>query len=695
MLQLTSPRLPGVPLLELRYTGPEYARWRRCLKFALDAKGTWKYCNGKCTMPMPDAGTTATNCSTTKLQPCLLEERREWVKHDREVKLDVFLSMAEEVMLEVFEVGPPLPPSNMNAQEMLETLDAHFKVFKFEPYHHAFCHFLNLHIDQYPSIEEFNQEFVTTLEDLLDHGHPMSNTQACSAYFSKLRCTQNPWVAKKLEEWDSQPKEVDILELLQESPPWSVIRPLATKSSQNFRVESIPEEYLEDSSASDSEAPSEKSDASTVSSISEYSRQVSTMTMDMAKSQQATPERQKSVMTARSQEITIRASAEDISEGMCETLRRELEKVPTITIPERGSSKNQVPGTILSDDPNAPLPEWLVSKKSVARKPPPPHDRPLPPLPPQAQTQAARASKSSSKSSSPNLQAAAFKNSSQVNLCPPSSSTTNLQLETTHPTLVPTLSTDVHPALRACPTTASQPYLAPQLPQASKSSTSLSSLPQIDTTPLAFPFPNASTTNLSTLSANNNDAAAPLRRPSTSTPNLAIPWPSTPDIAPRPHSSRAMLPAVQTPNPIASQAQIAYTASPTQFTHRDSHDDECNDEDDDAEFDDDEEFLPLQGTSTRDSAWDYLYEAKGGYLITRERTVETTSPSTRPRRGHAKSSSLDLVARLGGENVSVGEEQEGEKEKRRRKKKSWSMGGGLSMGKLAMVGGGSKVREII
>ncbi|OAL03373.1 hypothetical protein IQ06DRAFT_215664 [Phaeosphaeriaceae sp. SRC1lsM3a] len=499
---------------------------------------------------MPDAGTTATNCSTTKLQPCLLEERREWVKHDREVKLDVFLSMAEEVMLEVFEVGPPLPPSNMNAQEMLETLDAHFKVFKFEPYHHAFCHFLNLHIDQYPSIEEFNQEFVTTLEDLLDHGHPMSNTQACSAYFSKLRCTQNPWVAKKLEEWDSQPKEVDILELLQESPPWSVIRPLATKSSQNFRVESIPEEYLEDSSASDSEAPSEKSDASTVSSISEYSRQVSTMTMDMAKSQQATPERQKSVMTARSQEITIRASAEDISEGMCETLRRELEKVPTITIPERGSSKNQVPGTILSDDPNAPLPEWLVSKKSSSR-------------------------------------------------------------------------------------------------------------------------------------------------PSTSTPNLAIPWPSTPDIAPRPHSSRAMLPAVQTPNPIASQAQIAYTASPTQFTHRDSHDDECNDEDDDAEFDDDEEFLPLQGTSTRDSAWDYLYEAKGGYLITRERTVETTSPSTRPRRGHAKSSSLDLVARLGGENVSVGEEQEGEKEKRRRKKKSWSMGGGLSMGKLAMVGGGSKVREII
>ncbi|KAH7382527.1 hypothetical protein DE146DRAFT_623439 [Phaeosphaeria sp. MPI-PUGE-AT-0046c] len=498
---------------------------------------------------MPDAGTTATNCSTTKLQPCLLEERREWVKHDREVKLDVFLSLAEEVMLEVFEVGPPLPPSNMNAQEMLEKLDAHFQVYKFEPYHHAFCHFLNLHIDQYPCIEDFNQEFLTTLEDLLDHGHPLSNAQACSAYFSKLRCTQNPWVAKKLEEWDSQPKEVDVLELMQESPPWSVIRPLATKSSQNLRVESIPEEYLEDSLASDSEAPSEKSDASTVSSVSAYSRQVSTMTIDMAKSQQVTPERQKSVMTARSQEITIRASAEDISDGVCETLRMEMEKPLSLTIPERGSSKNQVPGTILSDDPNAPLPEWLASKKST-------------------------------------------------------------------------------------------------------------------------------------------------QRPSTSTPNLAIPWPSTPDIAPRPHSSRAALAAIQTPNPIASQVQMTYTASPTALTHQDPHHDDGGDnedyEDDDA--DSDAGFLPLQGTSTRDSAWDYLYEAKGGYLITQQRSVEAVDRSVRTRRGHAKSSSLDLVARLGGENVTIEEQaQEGEKERRRRKKKSWSMGAGL--GKLAI--GGGKVKEII
>jgi hypothetical protein len=198
MLQLTSPRLPGVPVLQLQFTGPEYSRWRRSIKYALEAKGTWKYCNGKCPMPMP---ATSPTISTTILQPSLLEERRDWVKHDREVKLDIFLSLAEEVMLDIFEVGPPLPPSNMNAQEMLEALEERFAVFRFEGYHHAFCYFLNLHIDQYSCIEDFNQEFLMTLEDLLDHGHPLSNVQACSAYFSKMRCTQNPWVAKKLEDW--------------------------------------------------------------------------------------------------------------------------------------------------------------------------------------------------------------------------------------------------------------------------------------------------------------------------------------------------------------------------------------------------------------------------------------------------------------------------------------------------------------
>lgn len=185
----------------------------------------------------------------------------------------------------------------------------------------------------------------------------------------------------------------------------------------------------------------------------------------------------------------------------------------------------------------------------------------------------------------------------------------------------------------------------------------------------------------------------------------------------------------QTPNPMPSVAQggwsvspssILYGLSPHKSSQHDSLDSNSNpkhihndhdQDDEEGDFDDDdEEFLPLQGTSTststRDSAWDYLYEAKGGYLITRERSLEPTAgQSIRARRGHAKSSSLDLVARLGGENINDGGgvvvQGESEKEKRRRKKKSWSMGMGaglgvnmnMNMGKLGI--GGGKVREII
>ncbi|CAN9135885.1 unnamed protein product [Alternaria alternata] len=232
----TSPRLPGVPILKLDSTGPEYSRWRRSVKFALETKDTWKYCNGTLPMPMPSPRLASSICvtETKDMQPGLLEERRSWVRKDREVKLDIFLSLAEEVMLELFEVGPPLPPSNFSSQEILEALDERFNVFSFSGYHHAFCHFLNLHIDQYASIEDFNNEFTTVLEDLIDYGHPLSNTQACSAYFSKLRCTQNPWVAKKLEDWDMLPAMPDIYNLMQESPPWACIRPL--RRSQKVAV---------------------------------------------------------------------------------------------------------------------------------------------------------------------------------------------------------------------------------------------------------------------------------------------------------------------------------------------------------------------------------------------------------------------------------------------------------------------------
>ncbi|KAF2125149.1 hypothetical protein P153DRAFT_300842, partial [Dothidotthia symphoricarpi CBS 119687] len=239
-----SPRLPGVPILLPEVTGSEYTRWRRSIQFTLETKDTWGHCDGTWPMPMPKAGPDFISpiVPTTTLQPSLLQERRAWVRQDREVKLDIFLSLAEEVIQEVFEVGPPLPPSNLNAKEILDALDERFAVFRFEDYHHAFCHFLNLHIDQCATLEQFNAEFQAALQDLMDYGHPLSNTQACSAYFSKLRCTQNAWVAKKLEWWDTQASEPELLDLMNESPSWSIVRSLGNKPTTTTRTASIPEE---------------------------------------------------------------------------------------------------------------------------------------------------------------------------------------------------------------------------------------------------------------------------------------------------------------------------------------------------------------------------------------------------------------------------------------------------------------------
>ncbi|KAF1926420.1 uncharacterized protein M421DRAFT_11561, partial [Didymella exigua CBS 183.55] len=221
MSTLNSPRLADVPILHAHATGAEYSRWRRGIKFACETKGTWGFCDGSHPMPMPRTGSNPSSprASNTS-QPCLLDERKAWVRQDREVKLDIFLSISEEAMEEVLHAGPPLPPSNMNAQQMLAALDRRFKTFKFEDYHHAFCHFLNLHMDAFASLEEFKAEFRTTLEDLHDYGQPISNTQACSAYFSKLRCTQNPWVVKKLKEWDTQASAPRLEDFMKESIPW-------------------------------------------------------------------------------------------------------------------------------------------------------------------------------------------------------------------------------------------------------------------------------------------------------------------------------------------------------------------------------------------------------------------------------------------------------------------------------------------
>jgi hypothetical protein len=380
----TSPRLPNVPLLLVDSTGPEYSRWRRRIQFACEAKGTWGYCSGAQPMPMPESGPTfmPPSLSIKKDQPSLLEERRAWVRQDREVKLDIFLSLSEEVMDDVFHVGPPLPPSNLKSQEMLEALDKRFMSFRFEDFHHAFCHFLNLHLEQYTTLEEFNAEFQATLEDLLDHGHALSNAQACSAYFSKMRCTQNPWVVQKLQRWHSGSSEPMLEDLMKESPPWSTILPLVSKPSMSLKAESIPEEYLDDSSVPSSDSEGDTSSVSTRSSISkQHSRQTSNT-------------------TTHSLEITIHASSSDIEE-----LAR-FPAVPTNDIhpSQRLRAKQSMPLM-----PLMPLPA--------------PINRPLPPLPAQAMPTERSRSVEPPRKSSPRIS--------------PPPTPPFLRLETTHPTLRP------------------------------------------------------------------------------------------------------------------------------------------------------------------------------------------------------------------------------------------------------------------
>ncbi|KNG52221.1 hypothetical protein TW65_00689 [Stemphylium lycopersici] len=343
MQPATSSHLPGVPILDLNASGPEYSRWRRSVKFALETKDTWKYCSGSLPMPMPktNPACTPSSKSSNDTQPSLLEERRAWVRRDREVKLDIFLSLAEEVMQDVFEVGPPLPPSNYTSQQILEALDDRFENVKFEAYHHAFCHFLNLHIDQFTNVEDFNKEFMAVLEDLLDYGHPLSNTQACSAYFSKLRCTQNPWVAKKLAEWDTQASEPQIRDLMLESPPWSCIRPLTTKSTQSCFARSIPEEKSEDTATGlgDSEVAPQLSYASTVSSKASHSRQISST-------------------AAKWQNMTVNSPSRQQFDP--NALRKALERLPTSLAFEFMRAEScALPTT------ECATPEWLNAREKV------------------------------------------------------------------------------------------------------------------------------------------------------------------------------------------------------------------------------------------------------------------------------------------------------------------------------------------
>ncbi|KAL6710898.1 hypothetical protein ACN47E_006773 [Coniothyrium glycines] len=382
MHPFTSPRLPGVPILRLDATGSDFSRWRRCVKFALTTKGTWRYCDGTYSMPMPAAVPKVARLANAGQcpedgdeQPSLLEERRAWVRQDREAKLDIFLSLAEDVMLELFGVGPPLPPSNLCAQDLMEKLAENFVTFDFEAYHHAFCHFLNLHVDQFNTLEDFNREFGTTLEDLLDHGHPLSNVQACSAYFSKIRCTQNPWVTKMLKQWHDLHAEPQLSDMMKKSPPWSVIRPLAIKSLQHTQSNSTTDVV------SDNRPRQMGSDTRSASWAS--STALSSM----------------SSMTTQSQDIIISAATGDIA-GLNNNASFKRPTVAFNIIPECQSSKSGVsksPAGVTCTDTPVAISRWLDDGPWPAPKSPKAFiDRPLP-LPPsviiqteQRQTQRSR-----------------------------------------------------------------------------------------------------------------------------------------------------------------------------------------------------------------------------------------------------------------------------------------------------------------
>lgn len=343
MQLLTSPSLLGVRILTLDATGPEYSRWRRNVRFALETKNRWKYCNGRRPMPMPKA--TPAIAEPNDIQPSLLEERREWMRRDREVKLDIFQSLAEEVMQDVFGVGPTLPPTQYTAQQMLQALDNRFSVFEFEGYHHAFCHFLNLHVDQYESLDDFNKEFRAVLEDLHDYGHPMSNVQACSAYFSKLQCTQNPWVAKKVAEWDIQPLEPQLCDLMQAAVLWPCTKSLACNSWRDCFAKPKPEEHMDDGvepGPTYSDLEPELSDTSTLSSKASHSREMSEMISE------------RQIRTA----IHLGNKQFD-PKALCEA----LERIPAIVGSERPSMDQGVRS-------ESATPEWLSARESIDSQPP-------------------------------------------------------------------------------------------------------------------------------------------------------------------------------------------------------------------------------------------------------------------------------------------------------------------------------------
>lgn len=438
-----SPRLPGVKILSPSTTGPQYSRWRREVQSAFLAKGTWGHCDGTQPMPMPRAGPNFFSPSTASTpQPELLEERRTWVKKDRDVKMDIFLSVADEIKVEVFEVGPPLPPSAMTAKEMIEALDERFERFVFEDYHHVFCHFLNLHIDQFENIGAFNAEFKATLEDLLDFGHALTEVQACSAYLSKLRCTQNPWVATKLKEWNSLPAVPKVTDLMEECPPWLVVRPLSLKPSSRI---SVPDEDLMGPPSIQEEDEGDFSETerseSTASSASSRSASRPPSTQSLKRPGVSFPRRSSSLysrpdicealntwsqadqalnprLSRQSHELKVRSSSEDV--------------VTLSAFPLPAKQHPKVPNDRINHRSSAP---------GLPKSTPAPVNRPLPPIPSESSTRIATPSLQSHANCSGHNPSATPEKTHAIRTQPTGSQSRTLRRPASSHTLFPPLNT--------------------------------------------------------------------------------------------------------------------------------------------------------------------------------------------------------------------------------------------------------------
>ncbi|KAL1653186.1 hypothetical protein SLS61_004432 [Didymella pomorum] len=491
-------------------------------------------------------------------------------------------------------------------------------------------------MDAFTSLEEFNAEFKTTLEDLRDCGQPLSNTQACSAYFSKLRCTQNPWVAKKLEEWGTQASIPRLEDLMKESIPWT-FKPSSSNASPKLQTESIPEELIEDTS-SQSDTDSNLSTASSPSTL--HSRQISNTT----------------AITTHSLEITVHASSSDIAH---------LTSLPRLP------ATRYNPAAACHHSTKASMP--LIG-------PLPPMTRPLPPLPKQVLA-SPRARSASPRIMVPSPKATIKSPKTSAKSITPK--TPELRLETTHPTLRPKSPTlldqkEYGPKPAPSPVTPLETQVHPALRQ--------------NASGLALKT-EGSAPNIGQMALR----VTPPLAPAPFEENTPVPWPSTPDAPPRSqthtdldaltrlramsgasHSTTSLPMAGRSISPPRLQdrpllATKTTTIAPTSLSSLRGPP---------------LPYSPPKSLSNCTATNDSLVTLARSRTPTFESlgVPRCTSPDKASGGGIERSRSpvRDLVARLSGDSLEL------KNEGKRERKKSWSLGVGLGR-----FGPGKGVREIM